>query len=103
MSTTTVRPVICKNVSSVVIYKIIMPCTHNALTDILSVHSSVSPVPDPKSRTEERSKLKKGRKEAHNLGDLQPHPGQKFKVQEHRVNYLNCQPFKPPFSQVNLG
>jgi len=51
-----------------------MPRTHNALTDILSVHSSVSPVPDTKSRTEECSKLKKGRKEARDMGDLRPHP-----------------------------
>jgi len=35
-----------------------------------SICSSVCPVPDPKSRMEGRSKLKIGRKEAHDTGDL---------------------------------
>ena len=35
----------------------------------LSVCRSVCPIPDPKSRTEGCSKLKVGRKEAHDTGD----------------------------------
>jgi len=35
----------------------------------LSVRLSVCPVPDPKARTEGRSKLKIGRREAHDTDD----------------------------------
>jgi len=38
----------------------------------LSVRLSVCPVPDPKSRTEGRSKLKIGRREEHDTGDPWP-------------------------------
>jgi len=41
----------------------------------LSVLPSVCPIPDPKSRTEGPRKLKIGRKEAHDAGDLWPHLG----------------------------
>ena len=40
---------------------------HCALVAIVCL--SVCPMPDPKSRTEGRSKLKIGRKEAHDAGD----------------------------------
>ena len=39
----------------------------------LSVRLSVCPEPDPKSRTEGRSKVKIGRREAHDTGDTGPY------------------------------
>ena len=41
----------------------------------LSVRPSVCPVPDSTSRTEGHSKLKTGRKEAHDIGDVIPFTG----------------------------
>ena len=48
---------------------------NNALTAVvcLSVCLSVCAVPDPKSKTEGRSKLENGRKETHDTGDPWPH------------------------------
>ena len=43
---------------------------HNALMVVVSL--SLCPVPDPKSSMESHRKLKIGRNEAHNTGDLYP-------------------------------
>jgi len=42
---------------------------HNVSMAVVSVCSSVCPVPDPTSRTKGHRQLKIGRKEAHDTGD----------------------------------
>jgi len=53
---------------------------------------SVCPIPDPKSRMEGLGKLKIGRKEVHDTGDLVTPPrGQKIKGQGNKVTIHNIE------------